>query len=224
MIRTAFILLFLLSWSTLNAQIGMFISERMGREKLHPLLSIDYKISKSSRIGVYGFAGTLSKYNYKVPTYTISGSTTTTTGDVGFDMPYSQGFDGIPQSGYTRMSGWGIGMFYSNDIPLKLKDKHNLYWSIESHYGQLNDTYHIVYLQGTNENIYEGTFKYATISIGTKFGYRYFFNKLFIQSNIGANYYYPIIPNINAYAWGYSHQTPFVGVEFELDLGIGIAF
>lgn len=205
------------------AQLSIGPSLRFGKEKLQPLLTIEYYDNNHSSISAYFNYGQFLSYDYRVDFIRDQ-----YTGAYSFKrrptLPYEELYDGILVGAETKTQSNGIGLCYKYHFNLDRYYSNQFLLIVDLAYYSLLDNYKITKAHGIDGDIeYSGNFKYSTISCAIRGGYRKDFDKIFLNFDLGINYYYPIYLAEQPVGRGndYSYLTPFAGVEYEMTIGIG---
>lgn len=223
-------ILYALIYSHLGiGQISIATSARFSIEKFQPNLCFEFNMGKDIVLGTYGTIGSLSSYNYREVQYRMAdngGVIYLNNSDI--TLPYLSENKGITLGGKTIMKGWGIGAFYSQFWNIFKKEENKLVLSFDFEYLNLIDNYTIratEFMSSEKIITYSGNYHFSSLGLGTKFGYRRLINnksRFYCQIAIGAAFYYPVYhEHFESYDEKYSFKTPYVGVEYEVEIGIG---
>jgi len=200
-----------------SGQSAVYFSGIFGHEKAYPALNFEYSFDNGFFLGGGFGGGYMSNYEYPKP-----GRSTTWLGNptiITISTPYESEYDFYsPISAHSKISGWTSCIMVGSKIPSISFKQFDTYFRILFSFSQLQDRYSVLTFAG----IYEGNYKFKDIGIISSFGIKRVFGRLFSNANISLGYYTSINDSNSKFRYG--STSPFVGVEFEMNLGIGYSF
>jgi hypothetical protein len=196
----------------------------IGPEKLVVQLSIKKQLNDVFDLGGYFKGGSFIDHRYSKITAESLQKFSLLPPIESYSFPYAS----INVShGSTNIKMIALGAFLNLNQPLnnRKKDWFFLRFNIEG--GPVEDHYSLRMFSSDTEDfdINSGVFKFFSIGVGTRAGYKRFLdkkNRFSAEIALGLSYYHP-----NYYdktTVGYDSTPPFVGVETELSVGFGYLF
>jgi hypothetical protein len=206
------------------SQMSISTSIRLGVEKVQPLISFGYQTEKKTHFSISFNYGQFLNHNYNICFNRNSSGSYTFLDDSRPNLPYQGQYPGVLVIAKTKTESKGVGLAYAKQFKLRKNTNDVFYVETDFTFFSLSDKYIITKRNGADQDYqHTGLFRYHATGLSLRTGYRFNFESFFIGTDIGLSYYYPIYildANKNI-SQRYSANSPFAGVEYELNIGIG---